>query len=129
MTLDFTWNPGTVMGMNGREKLKVGQRWSFIRRESTSPVLLLAVISTSADGSVVLRPEDPQLAEQFFPEVETVFKGTPTRTREGCPFKWVDDSAAKGSKGQYKPGDLLVHEAWSVWSDMRLHPDFAVEKV
>ncbi len=115
---DFTWKPGTVVSTTGRVPLKAGQQWGYYKKE---PVILFTVISTSTEGEVLLRPADPQQVETVFPEVETVFKGKPTRSREGCPFKWVDDNMAKGSKGQYKTGDLLVHEAWTVWADMGLH--------
>jgi hypothetical protein len=81
--------------------------------------LLLAVVSTSASGEVVLRPQTPTHADQLFPLHETTFKGKPV-TERNCPFLWVTDRLAKGSNGAYRPDDLVVHEAWSVWSDMSL---------
>ncbi len=129
--------------MWGRVKVEVGQRWGYLKAteegvslQNHDVVLPLTVIATSPEGAVTLRPASPQIAETFFPETLTTFKGKPRRARVGCPGQWVDDTLAKGSKGQYQVGDLLVHEAWNVWTQMHLHSDpkpgdlpFRVEKV
>jgi hypothetical protein len=132
-----TWKPGTVLSHYGREKIKEGQHWTYFQgtdptammrdsRSQTPPHnLQLTVVSTSPEGEVVLRPEDPQVADQLFPDVEGTFKGAPIRTRKGCPFKWVNADIARASKGRYQVGDLLTHEAWACWADMHLHQSSA----
>jgi hypothetical protein len=120
------WKPGWVTTLTrGPVKVEKDQRWAYCPTlepyEEDSPLVLpLTVVSTSPTGEVVLRPRDPQRAETMFPLRETLFKGKPTTTRH-CPFAWVEERQAKGSKGEYQVGDLLAHEAWDVWDHMHLH--------
>lgn len=116
------WKPGWVLlqsadsGATAWRRLEKGQLWTY------SADLILKVISTSSCGEVVLRPTNPQAAEQRFPLREVTFKGKPVATRD-CPFLWADERQARGSNGTIQEGDLLCHEAWDVWKDMHLHGD------
>lgn len=112
MDPSFEWVHGTIVSKSmGRQRIEVGQVWRYFA------VLVVDVVAVSPEGEVVLRPLDSATAELLFPEVETTFKDKPVRMR-ACPFKWVDEREAKASKGLYKAGDLLAHEAWNVWSSM-----------
>jgi len=114
-----SWKPGRVECSAGLVRVERGQLWTLRERGPSGGFerLLLAVVSTSATGEVVLRPSNPAHADRLFPMHETTFKGKPVTDRR-CPFLWVTERMAKGSDGTYQPGDLLVHEAWSVWGSM-----------
>lgn len=125
------WKPGWVVNMHGQlVKIEKGQMWGYLNygveggitiTEGEFPpntVLPLTVISTSACGEVVLRCPKPELVDAMFPLKETTFKGKSTMSREGCPFMYVEERVARGSKGELQTGDLLANEAWDVWRCM-----------
>jgi len=110
------WRQGFVNGLRqGEIRLVVGQLWGFFPTGDLSDVMLLKVVSLSPEGMVVLRPDSAMDVDRLWPLKETEFKGKTVMTREGCPFQWVTLEAAKAAKGAYEYGDLLTHEAWSVW--------------
>ena len=114
------WRQGWVQSSHGPQRLEAGQRWAWFKYEDGKPVreaLVLSIVSTSPSGEVVLRPESAERAGAMFSLHEATFKGKPVQTRD-CPFQWVEERVAKGSKGEYQTGDLLCHEAWDVWSKM-----------
>ena len=125
----------------------MGQVWQWLNPETALP-LDMKVVATLPSGEVVLRPVDPQEAENNFPRREVVFKGKTTWEHPG-PFYWVDETHAQKTQDSilkleaqiktqkdpgklrslevvladmyaYQPGDLLAHEAWSVWDNMGL---------
>lgn len=124
------WKAGCVVYMGEYLRLYEGQVWELSEetmasdaeghfdRTVTYDVIQLRVVATSPEGEVHLRPAKPQdlaLVQQHYPEREYV-KGE----QVPCPFKVVDAKMVKASKGALLAGDLLCHEAWSVWTEM--HP-------
>lgn len=127
------WKQGFVRSMNqGEVRLAPGQRWGFVNDyvvimgegvdDPKRQMLALRIVSLSPEGEVVLRPADKAHAALMFPEAEITFKGKQIMSRK-CPFFWVEEARAKGSKGSYETGDFLAHEAWDVWGYMHLHLD------
>lgn len=125
------WKQGFVETMTrGPVRIAAGQRWGYFHpgpdgTTSLDPqaesVLALVVLYTSPEGEVALRPADAERAAKLFPHVPFTKYGD----KDPCPFKKVDERMAKGSDGTLKEGDLLAHEAWTVWRDMHLHTDAA----
>lgn len=126
-------------------KLRVGQVWDWLNRQTCLPLKMM-VVATLPSGCVVLRPLDLQEAESNFPRQEVVLKGKTSWEHPG-PFYWVDEEYARKNQESltkleaqrknlkepfkicaletqladmypYQAGDLLAHEAWSVWADM-----------
>lgn len=122
------WKPGCVAYMGEYLRLYEGQVWELSHdtmasdeeghfdRTVTYGIIPLKVMSMSPEGEVHLRPANEQalaLVQQHYPEREYV-KGEQTL----CPFKVVDAKMVKASKGVLLTGDLLCHEAWSIWDAM-----------
>lgn len=116
------WRPGSVRCLDGHVKLLAGQTWVYrVRHELgdhvVGPQITFNLISTSPEGEVVLRPvklDDREIIDKTWPEQQFS-----KENRGSCPFKRVDDRAAKGSHGAWKDGDFLAHEAWDCWNRMR----------
>lgn len=129
MRSSFEHQAGTVMAGGVppspmRQKLAVGQVWVW---EGDEGRLHLGVAAIGPEGEVVLRPLLPEKAAEFFPPEEFV-KGQAGK----CPFKKVDAKLAASQAGVergYKEGDLLCHEAWSVWAEMEPAVRYSAEEM
>lgn len=124
------WKPGYVeLALGSYEKLEVGQTYTYLfdvpAYNDMGPDwrgLELRVITTSKTGEVGLRPvqkvsnRKPQIPDST--EDLHIF---PNEEVWPCPFQKVVSKggpASPVSKGVYQPGDLLCHEAWSLWFNM-----------
>lgn len=105
------WRCGYVWTGCRQERLEVGQVWAY-QPDSKDPRLTFKVESLGPDGDVQLRPTEgvSDLIRKHYPEQPWV-KGEP----DPFPFKRVN-----GAKGGFCMGDLLCHQAWTLWEGMTL---------
>jgi hypothetical protein len=109
------WRRGYVWTGCRQERLEVGQVWAY-QPDSKDPRLTFEVVAMGPDGDVQLRPTDgvSDLIREHYPERPWV-KGEP----DPFPFKRVDDEMARrGAKEGLRTGDLLCHQAWTLWEGM-----------
>lgn len=116
------WKPGWVETMHGMwVRLEKDQHWKHSPAPGVTTslhyeILALDVVAASPSGEVALRVLDRAAFDRIYPLRETTQKGKPITARQGCPFVEVDERMAKNSGGAYGVGDVLCHEAWSVWN-------------
>ena len=97
----------------GRMQLSHGHHWFH----PDSGMFVLVASFDEKTGEVVLRPED---SIQLWASKEKFGSG---EGQDNCPFQFVTERVAKGSKGLYEEGDLLCNAAWDVWKKMRPNPN------